>query len=210
MNFIKVILIQRILLGFPIIRRSGFLRFRDRSIIARRSFWLMLGFICFSTGHPAALGAEVSDLVINNAQGHLLLSAKIRDVVTEEVKVTATDKVSATVIFSISLYQVSRFWFDKKIAHQTAANTIKYDPLKKEFSLMRSWDSGPPLVVGALSEARHLTTEIKDLKVTPLARLEKGRNYQIRVQAVCQDQDAFIFSPSGCFNTDWYTVDFNF
>ena len=75
---------------------------------------------------------------------------------------------------------------------------------------MRSWDSGPPLVVGALHQARHLTTEVKDLKLTSLARLEKGRNYQIRVQAACQDQNAFIFSPSGCFNTDWYTVDFTF
>jgi hypothetical protein len=126
------------------------------------------------------------------------------------VKVTATDKMSATVIFSIALYQVSRFWFDKKIAYQTATNTIQYDPIKKEFSLLRSWDSGPPLVVGALGQARDLTTVVKDLKLTPLARLEKGRDYQIRVQAVCQDQNAFIFSPSGCFNTDWYTVDFTF
>lgn len=210
MNFIKDILLRKTLLGFPIIRRSGFLRFRDRAIITRHPFWLVLSIIYFSTGLPTALGAEVSDLVINNAQGHLLLSAKIRDVITEEVKVTPTDKVSATVIFSISLYQVSRFWFDKKITHQTATNTIKYDPLKKEYSLVRSWDSGPPLVVGALYQARDMTTEVKDLKVALLARLEKGRNYQIRVQAVCQDQNAFIFSPSGCFNTDWYTVDFTF
>lgn len=195
---------------FPKMRRAGFLRFRDRTIITPCPFWLVLGIIYFSTGLPTALGAEVSDLVINNAQGHLLLSAKIRDVISEEVKVTAIDKVSATVVFSIALYQVSRFWFDKKIAHQTATNTIKYDPLKKEYSLMRSWDSGPPLVVGALHQARQLTTEVKGLKVTPLARLEKGRNYQIRVQAVCQDQNAYIFSPSRCFNTDWYTVDFTF
>ena len=210
MNFINDILIKKMSKRFPIIRRPRFPTFRDRLTTTRRPFWLVLGIIYFSTGLPAALGAEVSDLVINNDQGHLILSAKIRDVITAEVKVAATEKVSATVIFSIALYQVSRFWFDKKIAHQTATNTIKYDPLKKEYSLMRSWDSGPPLVVGALYQARHLTTEIKDLKLTPLARLEKGRNYQIRVQAVCQDHNAFIFSPSGCFNTDWYTVDFTF
>ncbi len=126
----------------------------------------------------AASGAEVTDLVINNSQGHLLLSVKIRDVITEEVNASVTDEISATVVFSIALYRVSRFWFDKKIAHQTATNTIKYDPLKKEYSLMRSWDSGPPLVVGALYQARDMTTEVKDLKVAPLARLEKGRNYQ--------------------------------
>lgn len=211
MNFIKDIPIKKTLKRLLTIRRPGFLTFGDRQTTTRRPFWLVLGIIIyFSSGLPVALGAEVSDLIINNARGHLLLSAKVRDVITEEVKVAATDKVSATVVFSIALYQVSPFWFDKKIAHQTATNTIKYDPLKKEYSLMRSWDSGPPLVVGALYEARDMTTEVKDLKVAPLARLEKGRNYQIRVQAVCQDQNAFIFSPSGCFNTDWYTVDFTF
>ena len=140
---------KKTLKRLPLLRRPGFLRFRAPLTNNRRLFWLVLGIICLLSGLPAALGAEVSDLIINNAQGHLLLSAKIRDVITEEVKVTATDKVSASVIFSIALYQVSRFWFDKKIAHQTATNTIKYDPLKKEYSLMRSWDSGLPLVVGA-------------------------------------------------------------
>jgi hypothetical protein len=210
MNFIYDNLIKKTSTRLPIIRRPGFLIFRDRHPTTRRPFWLLLGIIYFSTGLPAALGAEVSDLIINNEQGHLILSAKIHDVITAEVKVAATEKVSATVIFSIALYQVSRFWFDKKIAHQTATNTIKYDPLKKAYSLMRSWDSGPPLIVGTLYQARHLTTEIKDLKLIPLARLEKGRNYQIRVQAVCQDHNAFIFSPSGCFNNDWYTVEFTF
>jgi hypothetical protein len=210
MNFINDILIKKTSKRLPSERRPRFRTFRDRPAATRRHFWLVLGIIYFSTGLPAALGAEVSALIINNSRGHLLLSAKIRDVITEEVKVTATDEVSAIVIFSVALYQVSRFWFDKKIAHQTATNTIKYDPLKKEYRLLRSWDSESPLVVGALRQARHLTTEVKDLKVTPLARLEKGRNYQIRVQAICQDKNAFIFSPSGCFETDWHTVDFTF
>jgi hypothetical protein len=171
---------------------------------------LVFGIIYFSICLTAALGSEVTDMVINNSHGDLLLSVKIRDAITEGVNPSVMHEVSATIIFSIALYQVHRFWFDKKIAHQTATNTIKYDPLKKEYSLMRSWDSGPPLVVGALHQARHITTVIKDLKVTPLARLEKGRNYQIRVQADCQDKNAFIFGPSGCFKTDWYTVDFTF
>lgn len=75
---------------------------------------------------------------------------------------------------------------------------------------MRSWNSGPALVIGDLNQARYLMSEIKDLKLMPLDGLEKGRNYQARVQAVCQDQNVFIFSPSGCSNTDWHTVGFTF
>jgi hypothetical protein len=96
------------------------------------------------------------------------------------------------------------------MAHHTATNTIKHEPQKKEYRLLRSWDNGPPPVVDSLNRARLLITEIKNLKLMPLAALEKGRDYQIRVQAVCQDKNAYVFSPSGCLKTDWHTVDFTF
>lgn len=171
--------------------------------------WLFV-ILCLSAGPAVASGAEVTDLIINNSQGHLLLSFKIRDALTKEAGEPVTDELSSTIVFSIALYQVHNFWFDKKIAHQAATNTLKYDPSKKEYSLIRSWNSGPPMVVAALDQAEKLMTEVKDLKVVPLARLEKDKNYQIRVQAVCQDENAFIFGLSGCFKTDWYTIDFTF
>ena len=152
----------------------------------------------------------MSDMVMKSSQSHLLLSVKIRDVIASDLMVSAVDEVSATIVFSIALYEVKSFWFDKKVAHHTATNTIKYLPEKNEYRLLRSWDSGTTLVVDSLNQARLLMAEINDLKLMPLARLAKGRGYQIRVQAVCQDKNAYIFSPSGCFKTDWHTVDFTF
>jgi hypothetical protein len=164
----------------------------------------------FAIALAAARGAEVSDLVMNTSQGYLLLSVKISDVIIGDVKASSADEISATIIFSIAMYQVKPFWFDKKMAHHTATNTIKHDPQKKEYRLLRSWDNGPPPVVDSLNQARLLMTEIKNLKLMPLAALEKGCNYQIRVQAICQEKNAYVFSPSGCFKTDWHTVDFTF
>ena len=192
------------------IRRLAFLKIGCAHAYGRWHFGRLFVILCLSAGPAVASGAEVSDLIINNSQGHLLLSLKIQDVTTKKTGQIATQEVSSTIVFSIALYQVHSFWFDKKIAHQTATNTLKYDPSKKEYSLMRSWNGGPPTAVAALDQAEKLMNEVKDLKVVPLTRLEKGRNYQVRVQAVCQDQNAFIFGPSGCFKTDWYTVDFTF
>jgi hypothetical protein len=211
MNRINAIEIKKPSKRLSITCRSGLLNSgHQHSTTRRRPLWLafsVLYILSFWTGAPAA---EVTDLIINNSQGHLLLSLHIRDALTKEAGEPATDEVSSTIVFSIALYQVNHFWFDKKVAHQTATNTLKYDPLKKEYSLMRSWNSGPPMVVADLDQAGELMTEVKDLKVVPLARLKKDRTYQIRVQAVCQDENAFIFGPSGCFKTDWYTVDFTF
>ena len=179
-------------------------------VITRRSFWILCGILHLTAGLTAAQGAEVSDLVMNTSQGYLMLSVKISDVITGDVNASTADALSATIIFSIALYEIKPFWFDKKMAHHTATNTLKHHPQKKEYRLLRSWDNGPPPVVDALNQARLLMTEVNNLKLMPLAGLEKGRNYQIRVQAVCQDKNAYVFSPSGCFKTDWQTVDFTF
>ncbi len=190
--------------------RSRFLKISFRPASAPRPLWLLSAIIYLSIGLAAASGAEITHLVINNSRDNLLLSIKIQDIITRKVPVSVKDEVSSTIVFSIALYQVHHFWFDKKIAYHTATNTIKHHPQKKEYRLLRSWDSGPPLAVDSLNEARLLMAEVNNLKLMPLAGLEKGRDYQIRVQAVCQDQNAFIFSPSGCFKTDWHTVDFTF
>lgn len=190
--------------------RSGCLRPGKGRLKTLRRFWILCGIFCLFAGLTVAHGAEISDLVMNTDQGYLMLSVKIRDVIAGEVNAAPDAEESATIIFSIALYEVKPFWFDKKIAHHTATNTIKHHPLKKEYSLLRSWDSGPPLVVDSLNQARLLVAEVNNLKLIPLAGLEKGCNYQVRVQAVCQDKNAYIFSSSGCFKTDWQTVDFTF
>ena len=179
-------------------------------VIKHLFFRLLCAILCLATGSETARGADVSDLIMNTFQGYLLLSVKIRDVIIGDVNASSADEFSATIIFSIVLYEVKPLWFDKKMAHHTATNTIKHDPQKKEYRLMRSWDNGPPPVVDSLNRARLLMIEINNLKLMPLAALEKGRNYQVRVQAVCQDKNAYVFSPSGCFKTDWHTVDFTF
>jgi hypothetical protein len=163
-----------------------------------------------ATGLKTAQGAEVSDVVIDTSRDHLLLSAKIRDVGAAETHATPAADVSATIIFSIALYEVKTLWFNKKMAYHTATNTIMGHPEKNGFRLLRSWDSGPPLKVNALNQARLLMVEISKLRVMPLAGLEKGHTYQIRVRAVCQDKNASVFTSEECFRTDWHTVDFTF
>jgi Domain of unknown function (DUF4390) len=181
-----------------------------RATVRYCAFWLVFGVLFFSTTWTVAPAVEVADLIINNSQGCLLLSLKIRDALAKEAEERPADEVSSTIVFSIALYQVNNFWFDKKVAYQTATNILRYDPFKKEYHLMRSWNSSPLMVVTNLDQAEKLLTEVRDLKVVTLTQLEKNRNYQIRVQAVCQDKNAFIFGPSGCFKTDWHIVDFTF
>lgn len=210
MNIIKDILRNNVSNKIRTLCHPLFLKYGARLPNPHRSFWILASILCLLAGSTIVYGAEVSDLVINSSQGHLLISVKISDVIASEVNASAADEVSATIVFSIALYEVKPFWFDQKIAHHTATNTIRQTPGKNEYRLLRSWDDGRPLIVDSLNKARLLMSEVNHLKLMPLAALKKGRNYQIRVQAVCQDENAYIFSPSGCSKTDWHTVDFTY
>jgi hypothetical protein len=108
------------------------------STIRRSPLWLIFSVFYILTFWTDAPAAEVTDLIINNAQGHLLLSLKIHDAFAKQPGQLATDEVSSTIVFSIVLYQVQNFWFDKKVAYQIATNTLIYNPSKKEYSLMHS------------------------------------------------------------------------
>jgi hypothetical protein len=206
-SHIKITETQKVL---PTNRWLRFLNVSSKKGIAGWHFWLLIVVLFILTGFVTVLGAEEANLIINNSHGNLFLSLRIRDVITEEVNASVTDEASSTIVFSIALYQVHDFWFDKKIAHYTVNNNIKYDSLKNEYSLTRSWESGPPLTFKAFNMARHMMAEVNNFKVMPLHRLEKGENYQIRVRAFCQDQNAFIFSPSGCAKTAWHRVNFTY
>lgn len=191
-------------------RRSGLLPPANRHLNILLCCWMLGGIIYQISDLASVHGAEISDLIIDSSRDHLLLSVNLRDVITAEVTAAPAADLSASVLFSIVLYEVKPFWFNKKIVHHTAINTVKRYPEQNEYRLLRSWHSGPPLKVDTLHQARRQLAEISNLKVMPLTGLEKGRTYQIRVRAVCQDQNAFIFSPSECVKTDWQTVDFTF
>ena len=147
---------------------NGFLQLRGilmnfNRVITRCSFRALCVILYLASVMTAARGAEISDLVMNTSQGYLLLTVKISDVIAGDVNASAADQLSATIIFSIALYEVKPFWFDKKMAHHTATNTIMYQPGKNEYRLLRSWESGPPSVVDSLKQARLLMTEVSNL-----------------------------------------------
>ena len=97
----------------------------------------------------------------------------------------------------------------------TITHTIKYNSLKKEFAVSRSWDSRSPVIVQTFDAAKKLMTEIDSLKVTPLDLLEKGKQYQIQAKAKLSRVTlpyylhyVLFFLSLWDFETDWYTIDF--
>ena len=162
-----------------------------------------------------AQDARLANIIVTNTRDNLLLYLTVRDAFPDKIENTILSGVPATFSFYIILNRVRGFWPDKEISEMVVTNTIKYDNLKKEYSVTRSWDGGKPLVVKSFDEAKKLMAEIDSLPIVPLSELEKGKQYQIRAKAKLSKLTLpfylhyiLFFVSLWDFETDWYTIDF--
>jgi Domain of unknown function (DUF4390) len=185
------------------------------SLMTRKSLALTMAIIfCFYTV-AFAQKAVLSNIIVTNTRDDLLVYMNVEGAFTPKMKKAILSGVPATFSFFISFYQVRNFWFDYKIRDIKVANTIRYNNLKEEFVVTRSWEKSGPQVTQSFDEAQKLMTEIDSLKIVPLKQLEKGKHYQLRAKAELSKVTlpfylhyVLFFVSLWDFETDLYTVDF--
>ncbi len=159
--------------------------------------------------------AKITDLIVTNTRDDLLIYLNLKDAFTEKVEKSILSGLTADFSFNILLNKTRNFWPDKEMADINVVHSIKYNNLKKEFNVTRSWDKNKLVVTESFMEARKLMSEINSLKVAPLNKLEKGVHYQIRAKAKISQKTLpfylhyiLFFVSWWDFETDWYTIDF--
>ena len=166
-------------------------------------------FVLLLTAGPAFTGdAELTNLIVRNSNDQLQVDLSIKGIFTEEMKTAVSKGLPISLTFLILLYEVRDDWFDDKIMGKTALHDIKFDVLKKEYRIRRSWEKRPSSIIKDFEKAQRLFFEIKEFDVISLKRLKKGKQYQLRVKL---ELDGKKFPFAGFpweFETDWYTLNF--
>lgn len=159
--------------------------------------------------------ARLTRITVSNTRDDLLLYFTLEGAFTEKMQEAIISGVPATFSFYIILHRVRPLWLDKEIVDIKLTHTIKFDNLKKEYTLKRSWKEEDPIVTQSFQEAQRLMTEVDSLKVYPLKGLKKGNQYQIRAMAEVSKMTlpfylhyVLLFVSFWDFETDWYTIDF--
>jgi hypothetical protein len=179
---------------------------------------IFLFFICmsmFMQNYAFAKDARLSDIVVANTRDDLLVSLNVEGAFKAKMKEAILSGLPATFSFFVNLYQIRNFWFDKKLSNIKVTHTIKYNNMKKEFTIKRSWERSEPEATQSFKEAQKLMTEIDGLKLIPLAKLEKGERYQLRAKAELSKLTlpfylhyVLFFVSLWDFETNWYAIDF--
>lgn len=162
-----------------------------------------------------AQDARLTNIIVTNTRDDLLIYLTVEGAFREEMVEAIKSGVPTTFSFFVNLYRKRTLWVDKDIAEIRVTHTVKYNNLKKEFVIKRSWEGDKPITVQTFSEAQKLMSEVDSLKVVPLAALQKGKQYQIQAKAELSKVTLpfylhyiLFFISMWDFETDWYTIDF--
>lgn len=166
-----------------------------------------------TTAH--AQDAKLSNIIVTNTRDDLLLYLTVDGAFQKNMEEAILSGVPATFSFFVDLYRSRNWWPDRKVADITVTNRIKYNAMKKEYVITRSWEENKPNIVKTLAAAKKLMTEVDSLKIIPLRRLVKGNQYQIQTKAELDKltlpfylHHVLFFVSFWDFETDWYTIDF--
>ena len=159
--------------------------------------------------------ARLKNIIVTNTRDDLLIYLTVEGAFTEDMQTAILSGVATTFSFYVNLHRVRSLWLDKEMVSLKITHTIKYDNLKNEFTVHRSWEDDKPIMVKSIEEAEKLMAEIDSLKVVPLDHLVKRNRYHIRTKAQLSKvrlplylHYVLFFVSMWDFETDWYTIDF--
>jgi len=147
-------------------------------------FVLIMPFTVAWTGlADAAPNARITNMTINSTSDSVLLYFDVENAFNEKLITAVNSGLTISFSFPINIYQVRTLLRDIKITQLDLTNTIKYDTLKKEYIVTRSWKNPDPVKVDTFEEAAALMTRIDGLSLTQVKGLVKGGTYKIKAKA---------------------------
>jgi hypothetical protein len=177
--------------------------------------FVIIGLAGFST-HAQAIEPEVKDILITNDIENVLLYARLANGFKPDMELAVLAGIPATFTMQLDVYQERSFTWDKKIFSQEIKRSIKYDNLKKTFSVFSS-NKKEPVIFTEFESAQKAMADFNGIIAAPLSSLTKGKNYYImikvkmdKVRLPLHMEYVFLFVSYWDFETSWYRQNFSY
>lgn len=161
--------------------------------------------------------ARIEDIALMNSEHDLLLYFSLKDAFTEEMVKGIENGIPVTFSYFIELCQIPAGEPEKKIISQAFDHTLNYDPLKQEYAVEMEERKVSVITFKSFAEAKTAMTDIHDLQLAELARLETEGSYMVKVKAKLAKktlplnfQYIIPFWQLWKFETDWYSLSFTY
>jgi hypothetical protein len=149
--------------------------------------------------HGSIAAAQSIQITPLTRDDHVLVSFRLTDVFTEEVRAAVHSGLTITFVYDVQLRRSASLWLDRTIEASTVSATVKYDPVTRKYLVTRKADGR---MEGADTlereeDARVWLTEFEKLPLFSSRTLEANAEYYVRVRAHTSPRNAAFVWPWG-------------
>lgn len=160
--------------------------------------------------------ARIKNTLITNNKKELLIYFRVDGCFTPKIEEAIQSGIPTTFIYRVNLYNKSGDTLGTEIKSRRISHTIKYDPLKRDYTLTMS-ERKEPVVIQDFKAAKDVMATVDAFPLIPLDRLGKDTQYSLQVKAEMDTiklppllNYLFFFVSYWNFETAWETVEFTY
>jgi hypothetical protein len=168
---------------------------------------------------PSAAHAQraiLSDITVSSSSEELLLHVNVRNAFNEELRRTVLNGTPTLFVFQVELKRVKPLWLNTTIADIQAAQSIRYDDIRREFIVRRAFKREPETTL-FFEEAQAWVSRLEGFKIASVDRMGRGEPYGRRVRVAADPRTlplglhhALFFMSFWDVETDWVIIDFTY
>ncbi|MEJ5357191.1 MAG: DUF4390 domain-containing protein [Desulfobacterales bacterium] len=178
---------------------------------------VLIAGILFWTAAAAWGAASVSHLTVSTDDERLLLHLGLEGAFPPRVKERVLEGKPVSIVFTIRLNRVRDLWLDERIADRVVEHILRFDRVKNEFTVRRSWRGFEAETTPSFEEARQWMSWIEGYPLAGLDRLTRGSSYALLAQAGIVRRGlpwglhhVLFFLSFWEEETDWYVLHFRY
>ncbi|MCE5212534.1 MAG: DUF4390 domain-containing protein [Deltaproteobacteria bacterium] len=158
---------------------------------------------------------RITDILITNDVENVLLYARLINGFKPDMELAVLAGIPANFVMWLEVYQERPLLWDKKITQKEIKRTMKYDNLKKTFSV--STNKGEQVVFSDFESAQKAMSDFNGIIAAPMSSLAKGGNYYVmikikmdKVRLPLHMENIFFLVSLWDFETSWYKQKFSY
>jgi hypothetical protein len=162
----------------------------------KRALLCALALLSFSVTLQAAEGLRIVPLVRDD---RVLVTFELADGFTEEVRAAVRSGLKTTFTYTVDLRLEVPAWVDRTIATAILTNSVEYDNLTRQHSVVRVLDGmvENTQVTDSETVVRQLMTSFQRLPLFRTSILEPNREYYVRITATARPTNGAFLWPWG-------------
>lgn len=155
---------------------------------------LIIYIISFSYITPALAGdARISDINVVLNKDSIIASARLVNGFDKKIEEEINSGIEKDIVYEIVLKRKRSGWYDKDVISKEIKYTVKYDLLKKQYSVKMQGNVNKEKIVQNYDEIKTIVSMIENIILAQSKVLESDEEYYVSIKAEMKDARLFFF-----------------